>query len=315
MARKRQRTERCGNCDTALPNGTNYCPSCGQENHTHKLPVRHFVVEWLAGMFNFDTKLLHTLRDLFWPPGKVIREFNANKRVRYVHPLRIYLFTSLLFFLYLAASTAKLNEDAGPVVVVGNSEPQEANGLQLQLDNGSTIADSALVALSARSSLTNTVLDSTLQANGAPPTLLNRTFMRLALNLSGNSLRKEAFVQQLFTSFSKVLFVLVPLFAAFLMALFWRTARFYTEHLVFALYFHTALFLLLGCTLIINRWTDSTVAANLMPLIIPLQLVLSVRTVHGRSWWSSTWRALLILLIYVLLVGLGIAAAAIISSL
>lgn len=315
MARKRQRTERCGNCDTALPKGTNYCPSCGQENHTHKLPVRHFVVEWLAGMFNFDTKLLRTLRDLFWPPGKVIREFNANRRVRYVHPLRIYLFTSLLFFLYLAATTTQTDEERNAIEEVGDAEPGQDNGIELKLGGESTVSDSAMVALSARGSLTNVVLDSTLQANGVPRTLLNRTFVRLALNLSGNSLRKAAFVQQLVSSFSKVLFVLVPLFAALLMALFWRTAQFYTEHLVFALYFHTALFLLLGCTLIINQWTDTIVAANVVPLIIPLHLMLSFRTVHGRCWWGSSWRAVLLLLIYIILVSLGIAVAAIISSL
>ena len=88
MARTRVKRPECPNCGRALEADANFCAHCGQENHTHKLPVRHFVVEWLSGMFNFDTKLLRTLRDLFWPPGLVIREFNANKRIRYVHPLR-----------------------------------------------------------------------------------------------------------------------------------------------------------------------------------------------------------------------------------
>lgn len=315
MARKRQRKEHCPNCDAALPAGTNYCPNCGQENHTHKLPVRHFIIEWLSGMFNFDTKLLHTLRDLFWPPGKVIREFNANRRIRYVHPLRIYLFTSLLFFLLVAVITTGLQEGEGAAIVVNGSEQEQADGLRLELGDGQSVEDSTLVALSARTMLSNEVLDSTLIAHGATPSLLNRTFMRLALNLSGNSLRKEAFVQQLFSSFSKVLFVLVPLFAAMLFGLFWRTAKFYTEHLVFALYFHTFLFLLLGITMALKQWADLTGTLALLPVLALVYLVWSVRTVHGRSWWSSTWRGLLLSFLYAVMLIFGIAAAAIISSL
>ncbi|MBL7981327.1 MAG: DUF3667 domain-containing protein [Flavobacteriales bacterium] len=315
MARKRQRKEHCPNCDTALPEGTNFCPNCGQENHTHKLPVRHFIIEWLSGMFNFDTKLLRTLRDLVWPPGTVIREFNANRRIRYVHPLRIYLFTSLLFFLLVAVLTSSLQDGEGPAIVVNGSEVEQADGLRLELGDGSSVEDSTLVALSAYNTLTNELIDSTLLAHGAMPSLINRTVIRLALNLSGNSLRKEAFVQQLFSSFSKVLFALVPLFAALLMGLFWRTGKFYTEHLVFALYFHTFLFLLLGMSMAIDQWSDVKTTTTLLPVLAMVHLVWSVRTVHGRGWWGSIWRGMLLSILYSILVLVGLAAAAIISSL
>ena len=57
MARQRVKRTDCPNCGRSLLAADNYCPSCGQENHTHKLPVRHFIVELLSGLFNFDTKL------------------------------------------------------------------------------------------------------------------------------------------------------------------------------------------------------------------------------------------------------------------
>ena len=316
MARKRIKRPECPNCGRALEADANFCAQCGQENHTHKLPVRHFVVEWLSGMFNFDTKLLRTLRDLFWPPGRVIKEFNANKRVRYVHPLRLYLFTSVLFFLLLAWATARLQADEGPAVIVNPSEgePRETNGLTLQLGDDRQITDSTLVALSALPRVTNEVLDSTMVAGNITPSIINRTMIRLALNLSGSSLRKEVFVQELLSTFSKVMFVLLPLFALLLKFLYWRSRMYYTEHLVFALYFHTVLYLLFGISLLLGiigagSWSDS--------ILIPLTLgylFWAAHTVHQRSWMNTAWKVAVLIVIYVVLLGFGLVAAAVVGS-
>lgn len=316
MARKRIKGAQCPNCGYALEAEANFCASCGQENHTHKLPVRHFVVEWLSGMFNFDTKLLRTLRDLFWPPGLVIRAFNQNKRVRYVHPLRLYLFTSVLFFLALAWATERLQADEGPVVVVNAADegPIEAKGLTLDLGGDRQIMDSTLVALSALPRISNEVLDSTMRVAGVTPSILNRTLIRLALNLSGNSRRKEAFVQEWLSTFSKVMFVILPLFALLLKLLYWRSRMFYTEHLVFALYFHTVLYLMFGLSLGLGamfdgEWTDRF----LLPGTV-IYLLWAMHTVHQRSWLNTIWKALLLLLAYSLLLVIGLIAAAVIGS-
>jgi len=316
MARRRIKRSECPNCGHSLEGEANFCARCGQENHTHKLPVRHFMVEWLSGMFNFDTKLLRTLRDLFRPPGQVIKEFNANKRMRYVHPLRLYLFTSVLFFLLLAWFTSRLQENEGQVVVMNSPEgiPSESNGLTLHLGGDRTITDSTLVALSAMPRITNELLDSTMVADGVTPSVINRTMIRLALNLSGNSLRKEAFVQELLSTFSKVMFVLLPLFALLLKLFYWRSGTFYTEHLVFALYFHTVLYLLFGLSLLLGEvWEGSWTDSILVPLIIGY-FFWAAHTVYQRSWKNTIWKISVIIVAYCVLLGFGLVAAAVVGS-
>ena len=316
MARKRIKRPECPNCGHSLDADANFCARCGQENHTHKLSVRHFVVEWLSGMFNFDTKLLRTLRDLFRPPGQVIKEFNANKRMRYVHPLRLYLFTSVLFFLTLAWVTSRLQEDEGPVVVLNdqNDSTTESNGLTLQLDGEKLITDSTLTALSGMRHITNEVLDSTLVAEGISASVMNRAMIRLALNASGNSLRKEAFVQELLSSFSKLMFVLLPLFALLLMVFHRRSRMFYTEHLVFALYFHTVIYLLFGLSLLLGEiWEGSWMINVLAPMIIGY-LFWAAHTVYQRSWMSTFVSVSVIIVAYSLLLIVGLVAAAVIGS-
>ncbi len=315
MARVRVKRPECPNCGRSLAPETNYCSGCGQENHTHKLPVRHFVVEWLSGVFNFDTKLLHTLRDLFWPPGLVIKEFNANKRARYVHPLRLYLFTSLLFFLLLGWVTSRLDADEGPVLEVNagdDGEPSE--GLTLQFEGDRRIMDSTLVALSAMPHVTNAILDSTMTANGIEPGTMSRAMIRLALNVSGNSLRKGDFIQEMLSSFSKVMFVLVPVFALLLMLLFWRGRNYYTEHLVFALYFHTVLYLFFGISLMLGEAFDQSWTDAWLPPVIVAYLFWAVRTVHERSWFATSWKVLVLFVGYSICLALGLASAAVLGS-
>jgi hypothetical protein len=43
----------------------NFYPYCGQENHTHKLPVKYFIMETLESLTHFDTKFLNKLKTWF----------------------------------------------------------------------------------------------------------------------------------------------------------------------------------------------------------------------------------------------------------
>ena len=48
---------------------------------------------------NWDTKFLHTVNQLLIHPWQLTNDFNAGRRARYVHPLRLYLIASIVFFL------------------------------------------------------------------------------------------------------------------------------------------------------------------------------------------------------------------------
>ena len=317
MARQRVKRTDCPNCGRSLLAADNYCPSCGQENHTHKLPVRHFIVELLSGLFNFDTKLIRTLRDLFWPPGLVIREFNANKRARYVHPLRLYLFTSVVFFLTLAWTTSRLEIGTNDVVAIHRSEQKDPapQGLTLNLGEGEGISDSVLTALSRRRDLTDPAIDSALVAAGIEPGFWSRIVVRMGLNASTSSSRKAAYVQSMFGAFSKLMFVLLPLFAGILYLLHAGSGRFYTEHLIFALYYHAVLFLLITVRLLAGQFVDGLSDIGL-PVIVALVLLFwSVRTAYETSWLATILRTVVLILLYFILLVLGFASAAVIGAL
>jgi len=61
----------------------------------------HFVYD----IFHFDGKFFHTLKHLLFRPGYIPRAYIAGKRMSYLDPIRMYLFTSAIFFLVFFSIT------------------------------------------------------------------------------------------------------------------------------------------------------------------------------------------------------------------
>ena len=87
----------CENCGAALAGP--YCAQCGQQAIDYRRSLWRVLVDAADSFFNWDTKFLGTLGVLISRPWKLTNDFNAGRRVRYVHPLRVYLLASIAFFL------------------------------------------------------------------------------------------------------------------------------------------------------------------------------------------------------------------------
>lgn len=87
----------CENCETTLTG--EYCSQCGQHAIDYRRSLMRLVIDAADSLLNWDTKFLHTVVVLLVRPWRLTNDFNAGRRVRYVHPLRLYLIASILFFL------------------------------------------------------------------------------------------------------------------------------------------------------------------------------------------------------------------------
>ena len=87
----------CENCGTALTG--EYCSECGQHAIDYRRSVWRVTIDALDSFLNWDTKFLNSVGVLLTRPGKLTNDFNAGRRMRYVHPLRLYLLASIAFFL------------------------------------------------------------------------------------------------------------------------------------------------------------------------------------------------------------------------
>src|SRR5215510_4712546 len=86
----------CGNCGATT--GAAYCPICGQDTKLEPPTVTEYLHELLAHLVHLDGKLWRTFGALFFLPGKLPHDYLANKRPRYVKPLKLYLTTIAIAF-------------------------------------------------------------------------------------------------------------------------------------------------------------------------------------------------------------------------
>jgi hypothetical protein len=92
----------CLNCKSELIG--RFCQDCGQENIEPHETVWSLVSHFFADITHFDGKFFSTVRYLITRPGFLSREYISGRRASYLHPIRMYVFTSALFFLIFFSS-------------------------------------------------------------------------------------------------------------------------------------------------------------------------------------------------------------------
>lgn len=98
MSHLRERKEKvCLNCQATVHG--RYCHVCGQENIEPHESFWHLLTHFVYDITHFDGKFFSTLRYLLFKPGYLSHEYLRGRRASYLHPIRMYVFTSAFFFL------------------------------------------------------------------------------------------------------------------------------------------------------------------------------------------------------------------------
>ena len=282
----------CPNCGSERVE--KYCPRCGQRFGSG-LSLSEFFRDVADDQFGIDAKVPRTLRALFLKPGLLTTEYIAGRGVRYIPPFRLYLLTSVLFFVLLSflsrrsdwAERAEADIRREMAGDTARAAIDSARGVGITIDGGNPWLDSVNVNLPWQ------WLDQKIEAN-------LRALSKLP---PSQALRRitEAVIEEI----PKVMFILLPLFALLLKLFYFRRVRFYIEHFVFALHFHAFVYIVFCLALIIGSdWI------LLIPSIaLPLYLLLAMKRVYQQSWWITTikWLVLGYTYLVVLLLGLTFA--------
>lgn len=87
-----------------------YCHVCGQENVDVKEGFWHLTTHLIYDIMHFDSKFFDTLKYLLLRPGFLSKEYLRGRRASYLHPIKMYVFTSAIFFIIFFAYVVNTDE-------------------------------------------------------------------------------------------------------------------------------------------------------------------------------------------------------------
>lgn len=299
----------CLNCGTDVPG--RYCTNCGQENIVPHETFGHLVKEFAADLVHYDSKTLLTFKYLFTKPGFITKEYIAGKRVKFVHPIKLYIFSSFVFFLLYFTLTAHSNDES-----LDRDAKREVDAARRQIkETFASLPDSIKMGnLSTEDWFRRiTTFDSKKQYDSLQKTLpekyrdgrIKRRMARYYFNSANKDLEttaeKEQAQEELFHhNYPKMMFVLLPLFALYLKWMYDKKKWFYADHAIFSVHLHVFFFLFyLVCTAL-DTLFHSEAFTNWGLIVIFTYLVIALRNTYGQSWGKSILKGALVTLAYLI---------------
>jgi hypothetical protein len=270
----------CLNCGDPTPG--NFCRTCGQRKVEVQVSLGRMLMEALDDQFSINSALPRTLGALLARPGHLTREYMSGRIARYIPPFRLYLVTSVIFFLALSL----LPDLRNPKVNLGPTTVNVGGGDSARAKPRAPVAPAARRAagtpaapvpppvpqatwLNGRANTGNAVIDSVVNAR---------------LDHFSRMEPSEA-VRQVMSGFlgriPQMMFVLLPIFAGMLMILYAGSKRFYVEHFVFALHVHASAFVIYLAMIALVRVPAASTA---LLFWLMLYVFLAMKKVYRQGW-------------------------------
>lgn len=297
---------RCDNCAQPLQGA--FCHHCGQEKKSYIRNLSGVLTEFFGEFSNWDSRLWRTLLPLWFWPGYLSKRYLNGHRVPYVPPLRLYLFTSVLTFLLFSSLFSN------SVVI---NQPQDAQ----------SVAQQQQVMAEVRQQL----VEQGVWQEDHDMELFRLPFLTLAQQQAYNEKMQQLAnqpklaINKFFSLAPQMMLLFLPLFALMLKLLYWRSGRFYMEHLIVALHSHSFILHMLAAIVLLQLAADhsswawlTTICNKLIWLVlcwIPLYLFLFQKIYYQQGWAKTLLKYVLTVTIYNSMALLGFISLLVLSVL
>ena len=118
---------RCENCGAVLLG--EHCYSCGQPTKGLIRQFSDIMGDFLDTVLNIDARIFRTIGPLLVHPGRVSLEYFAGHRVRFVSPVRLFVFLSIATFLvarWVAPDIHTETDNKGNITLIQAAAPTKA---------------------------------------------------------------------------------------------------------------------------------------------------------------------------------------------
>lgn len=295
----------CENCHAVLQG--DFCHKCGQARKTNLLAFNEFVLTLLGGFLSYDSKVNRTLIPLIAKPGSVCNEYLHGHRARFIAPMKLYLFCSVIFFLIMSLLgdvniNASESESIQEEIQQALQEDEDLQDLAGKIDSGISFN------LKDDSSLADFHIDFLSASQNA---FLKERFQSM------EKLEDSDFTRIVEDNLPGIMFFMLPLFAFILKVTNIFKGKLYSEHFVVVLYAQSYVFIMMcllnifeavgeyfdfiSSTLWLSELWSAAVSVGFVWMMV--HLLFMQKRIYGQSWKGGIAQYFLNVLLYAIMFG------------
>ena len=265
---KERKDKNCLNCGAEVLG--HYCQNCGQANIEPRETFAGLIRHFFEDITHFDGKFFTTLKTLLLKPGFLSKAYLRGQRNRYLHPVRMYIFTSFVFFLYFFT--------LGP----GKPEKNELSGIQRKFflinkvssDRTVKPGDEKLKIINLLTDTSKIIYSENLDSlsiddlNSQRILSLDSTNKKDLSNAVKGPLRnlskilatsdEDSFFEEVVHQMPKVMFVFLPIYALILLIFYSRYNILFTQHGIFTIHLFIFYFISTFIIFLLEDMSDLT---------------------------------------------------------
>ncbi|MEO5892245.1 MAG: DUF3667 domain-containing protein [Ferruginibacter sp.] len=281
MSHLKERNEKvCLNCNAQLAGP--FCHICGQQNIEPKESVWHLLTHFFNDITHFDGKFFSTTGLLIKRPGFLPKEYMVGRRASYLNPIRMYIFTSAVFFLIFFSITHITDKNIDNSIIIDGKTLNEIHSLNddsltaftARVNHGKPIPRENLESyidsfrhtggfhFTGNTYKSKEQYDSILKLGIKKHNWFERRliYTEIGANEKYNNNRSVIITSMLNTflhSFPQMLFISLPIFALILQLLYLRRKKYYyVSHGIFSIHFYIFTFVVLLLMLALGKLKD-----------------------------------------------------------
>lgn len=306
-----------------------FCVQCGQPRDVHRRHLGKLVHDVLKDIISFDSRIMRTLVSLMLRPGELTAAYREGRTQKYVPAVRLYLFSSLFFFIILSLAHIAILQLQ--VRVTPYTIETDAGGHSYILKNGTKApldADEKAILVKRfgpgpvyYSNSDDPLFFSPLLPEVKKlPAALERTINQRTeeddlININDTKINVSDKVRELHSQvahnpaalnkplgewIARVLFLLLPVFALLLGVFYVRHRKdfYFVDHLVFSLNFHSFAFALLLIAAALKQTSVGINALYAIPYVLWFYLLLSLRRVYQQNWFKTVVKSCVLSMSY-----------------
>lgn len=237
----------CQNCGYTVD--VAYCSKCGQQNIETRQSFHHLLTHFAEDLTHYDGAFWKTIKYLLFRPGRLTIEYLLGHRMRFVPPVKLYIFISFVTFFLMALMATENTAES-------HTSSQNTNSpFTISVNNKTTnkeiiVRDKIIYNTHQLDSLQNS-----LPENDKIDIAEYYSDM-IALKARQKDLSTRDLIIGAAHTFPKVLFIYMPIFSFWLWLIHGKKRWYFFDHGIFTLHYFSFLLLLVTINMLI-RWSVS----------------------------------------------------------